>query len=173
MTRLPYLDESDAEVAPLVAEVVRTRGRMLNLFRAMLRSPAIAGPWIDLGTAVRYGSGLDDRTRELVICQVAARTGSAYEWHHHAHLASAAGVTAEQLDALPDPPPGRFDEDEAQLLAYVDRVIAGTVDDPVFEAMVERRGATATTEITATASFYVGVSRFLAAMGVEIDDPPA
>jgi alkylhydroperoxidase family enzyme len=172
LARLPYPDESSPDVAPLVDEVVRTRGKMLNLFRAMLHSPAIAGPWIDLGTAVRYGSGLDDRTRELVICQVAARTGSSYEWHHHAPVASAAGVSEEQLEALPDPPIGLFSSEEEMLLGYVDHVLDGAVDDDAFNTLVQLRGARGAAEITATACFYIGVSRFLSAMGVQVEDEP-
>ena len=173
MARIPYPDTTTPDLAPLAEEVRRTRGRLLNLFRALMHSPSIAEPWIHLGTAVRYGSGLGDRTRELVICQVAARTGSTYEWHHHSGAAAAAGVTAEQLDAVPDPPSGTFDAVEEQLLRYTDKVIAGSVDDETFHAMVDVHGERATTEITATVAFYIGVSRFLAAMDVEIENTEA
>lgn len=171
MARIPYPDTSSAELAELAEEVRRTRGQLLNLFRALMHAPAIAEPWVALGTAVRYGSGLDDRTRELAICQVAARTGCPYEWHHHAPLAAAAGVSQDQLGTLPDPPNGTFDLADEQLLRYADLVIAGSVDDQTFDAMVTQHGERRTTEITATIAFYISVSRFLSAMGVEIEDP--
>lgn len=169
MARIPYPDTSTGDLARLTDEVRRTRGMVLNLFRALMHAPRLAEPWLALGTAMRYESTLDDRTRELVICQIAARTESAYEWHHHAPLALAAGVDEDQLSALPDPSPGTFDEVETELVAFVDRVLTGTVDDDAFAALVARRGTEQATEVSATAAFYVAIARFLAAMGVEVE----
>lgn len=172
MARIPYPDTSQGELARLADEVRRTRGgQLLNLFRALMHAPAVAEPWLALGTAMRYGTTLDDRTRELLICQVAARTSSAYEWHHHAPRAGAAGVRDDQLAALPEPAPGTFDTADEQLLALVDGVLAGTVTDDQLAAMVDDRGSEQTTEIVATAAWYVAVARFLGAMGVEIERP--
>lgn len=169
MARIPYPDTSTGDLARVADEVRRTRGTLLNLFRALMHAPRLAEPWLALGTAMRYESTLDDRTRELVICQIAARTSSPYEWHHHAPLALAAGVEEVQLSALPDPPPGVFGEEETELVAFVDRVFAGTVDDDAFAVLVARRGTEQATEVSATAAFYVAVARFLAAMGVEVE----
>lgn len=169
MARIPYPDTSTGDLARVADEVRRTRGTLLNLFRALMHAPRLAEPWLALGTAMRYESTLDDRTRELVICQIAARTESAYEWYHHAPLALAAGVGEAQLSALPDPPPGAFDETETELVSFVDRVFAGTVSDDDFAAQVARRGTEEATEVSATAAFYVAVARFLAAMGVEVE----
>lgn len=147
---------------------MRTRGRLLNLFRAMLHAPAVAEPWVHLGSALRYGTGLDDRTRELAITQVAARTGSVYEWHHHAPLAAAAGVGRAQLAALPDwDGDALVDPADRQLLDYVDRVLDGRVDDDTFGRVVERFGTRGAVELTATVAFYLCVSRFLSALDVE------
>lgn len=173
MARIPYADTSTGDLARLADEVRRTRGgQLLNLFRALMHAPTLAEPWLALGTAMRYQSTLDDRTRELVICQIAARTESAYEWHHHAPLALAAGVREDQLAALPEPAPGTFDEAESELVAFVSHVFSGTVADDDFGSMVARHGTERTTEIVATSAFYVAVARFLAAMAVEIETDP-
>lgn len=171
MARIPYPDIDDDDRARITEEVLRTRGQLLNLFRALLHAPAVAEPWLNLGTAMRFGTGVSDRARELAICQVARRTDSAYEWHHHAHLAAQAGVPADHLASLPDwDASGLFDDQDSELLAYVDDVIAGEVDDQGFARIVERYGTEQAVELTATASFYVAVSRFLSAMNVEVED---
>lgn len=170
MARIPYPDTSTGDLAGLADEVRNRRGgKLLNLFRALMHAPTLARPWFALGTAMRYESTLDDRTRELVICQIAARTGSAYEWHHHAPLALAAGVQQDQLAALPEPAAGTFDEPEQALIGFVDHVFAGAVADDEFSAMAARHGTEQTTEIVATAAFYIAIARFLAAMDVEIE----
>lgn len=73
------------------------QGRLNGPFNALLYSPRIGQAVQELGTVVRYGSGLTPRAREISILEVARHTGSAYEWSTHVTAALAAGLTADEI----------------------------------------------------------------------------
>jgi alkylhydroperoxidase family enzyme len=168
----PKVDDDPGMVAAVAAEVSQQRhGTLPNLYRMLLHCPELAAGWLQLGTAVRYRSSLDDVLRELAICAVARICDSGYEWAHHAPLARRAGATEHQLASLPD------DLEDAALtparraaLAYVAGVARLDVSDAVFAAVAEHFSAAEVVELTATASYYAGVARFLGALQVDIDD---
>lgn len=171
MPHLPYpdLDADATRVAERTARGARD-GRLPNLYRMLLHSPQLATAWLGLGSHLRYHGALDDRTRELVTCLVGTRAGSAYELHHHAPLALKAGVSQEQLDALATwESSGLFDERERPLLAYVDATLDATVrPDDVRHMQAELTDAELV-ELTALVSYYLGVSRFVRALEVDIE----
>lgn len=170
MTRIPEapIDGPDADRVN-VARIAELRdGRVSTLYRTLLHSGEVASGWCALGTAVRYGSSLDDRLRELVICQVAGVTEATYEWRHHEPLARAAGVTADQLASLPT---WRgcvsFSDRDTAALQLADAVLVGAVDDEVFAAASAAFDRQELVEIVATSAYYLAVSRFLQAAGVD------
>ena len=89
---------------PQLVEALRQRrgGKLLNLDRMLLNSPAYAEGWNAFMGAVRSGLSLDARLRELAICAVAVLNRADYEWQQHAPLLLAAGGNQAQLDALRD-----------------------------------------------------------------------
>jgi alkylhydroperoxidase family enzyme len=44
---------------------------VINIYRLMLHSPALANAWFDLNQAVRYGTEIDGQSRELAVIRVA------------------------------------------------------------------------------------------------------
>lgn len=56
----------------------------------------------DYNNALRFSSSFDEQVIELTILAVARATGSRYVFAHHVQLAQKAGVTDEQMHALPD-----------------------------------------------------------------------
>ena len=66
----------------------------------LVRHPATGRPLQELATVLRFSGMLPDRAREAVILVVAAAWDDAHEWSSHAPLASAAGMTEDQLGAL-------------------------------------------------------------------------
>ena len=84
-------------------------GQLEGPFNAMLFAPGTGGPLLALGTAVRFGSGLTPRAREIATLAVAAHSGSAYELYAHERLGRQAGLTAAECTAVRDQrdlPPG-------------------------------------------------------------------
>lgn len=80
--------------------VVDDDGCLTGPFNAMLHAPAVGWAVQHLGSTLRFNGVLPDRTRELVICAVAAAHESGYEWHAHSRVAAAAGVTGKELEAV-------------------------------------------------------------------------
>ena len=174
MARLEFPDLGGSEaIDRLAAEIQRERGgRLPNLFLMQLHSPPLAAAWVQLGTAIRYQSKLESRLRELVICLVARLSGAEYEWHHHQPLALREGISAEQLEALPNwRGSGRFDARERAVLAYAEQVTQRLeVDDMTFAAVREQLDPREIVELTATVGYYGMVARFLLALQVDVDE---
>ncbi|QBI20484.1 carboxymuconolactone decarboxylase family protein [Egibacter rhizosphaerae] len=160
--------DADAEAVARIREL-RT-GRISTLYRTLLHAGNVAAAWCGLGTAIRWETSLDERTRELVTCLVAALFDADYEWANHAPLAERAGVAPEQLAALPQWRDAGFDAGDEAVLAFAEAVATGTVDDAVFDrasATLDRR---VLVEVAATAAYYVAVGRFLDAFEVGAAD---
>ena len=174
MARLDYVDPATLpeDLQPLAARITAERsGRILNLYKMLLNSPPVADGWRAMGTAVRQKAILPGRYRELAICQVARLTRAAYEWHHHEPIARREGLSAEQLEALPDwRGKSCFDDREQAVLAYAEAVTRDIeVDDATFSAVRERFTPREIVELTATIGFYNLVARFLVALKIDID----
>lgn len=75
-------------------------GALHGPFGAMLHAPGLGGALQELGSAVRYRSSLTDREREIAILQVAAATECEFEQWAHERIGQAAGVTADEVEAL-------------------------------------------------------------------------
>jgi 4-carboxymuconolactone decarboxylase len=170
--RIPLapVDGPDA-ATDAVAQISALRsGRISTLYRTLLHSGPIAAGWCELGTAVRYHSGLDDRLRELLTCLAASMTGAAYEWANHEPLALEAGASREQLDSLPQwQTCSTFSERDRAALQLADAVVRGDVSDADLALAREHFDERGLVEIAATAAYYLAVSRILQAFGVEPD----
>lgn len=170
MVRVPPAPiEGDEADAANVARIQDLRnGEVSTLYRTLLHSGDMAAGWCSLGTAVRWSSSLDDRLRELLTCHVARLTGASYEWRSHRPLALAAGVSEAQLASLPtwrDEP--SLDQRDRAALAFGEAVVDGRVDDELFVATGEIFDRREVVEIAITAAYYLSISRFLHACGVE------
>ena len=87
-----------AEAAGVPAELADR-----NVFRLLLRRPALAKAVNDLLYSLLFDATLDDRIRELVIMRIGWATGSDYEWTQHWSVAQQAfGCSPEDLQAVRD-----------------------------------------------------------------------
>ncbi|XUR32146.1 hypothetical protein ACQY74_000173 (plasmid) [Rhizobium leguminosarum bv. trifolii] len=66
----------------------------------MLHVPALGLPLQELGAAIRYGTRLSDRVREIAILCVAAETDSAFERYAHERVGRAVGLGETELNDL-------------------------------------------------------------------------
>ncbi len=85
---------------PQLFRLVDDAGGLEGPFNAMLASPAVGMALQRLGSAIRYETGLSDRSREIAILTVAAARGSEFEWYAHERVARDAGLTEDELAAL-------------------------------------------------------------------------
>ena len=169
MARLPYIEEADhPELAPLVARIKAERGKLLDLYKLLLHSPAVMEGWLALFTAIRQKAKLGGRYREFAILRVALLNGADYEYQAHLPFALKEGASEAQIAALPAwQVSSSFDAAERALLAYTDAMTKQIqVPDALFEAVRAHFDEQELVELTATIAGYNLVSRFLEAMQV-------
>ena len=171
MARVPLLDDtSHPELKPLADRIRAERGgRLFNLYRVLLNNPRIAEGWLALFTAIRQESELNGRYRELAIMLVAVLNCAEYEYVQHIPFALKAGLTEEQLDALPDwRNSNLFEEADRAVLEYAEAMTRSIqVPDPVFAAVARHFDTRQTLELTVTVAGYNLVSRVLEALQVD------
>jgi alkylhydroperoxidase family enzyme len=172
MARVPLIEERDhPELAELIAKIRGARGgRLINIYRLMLHSPALASAWFDLNQAVRYGTEIDGQSRELAIIRVAILNDVEYVQRAHGPAyALKEGLTAEQVSAIANwQGSNLFSEPQRALLAYTD---AMTREIDVSEAAVkelrEHFSERQTVELTMLIGAYNMLTRFLKALRVD------
>lgn len=88
-------------------------GGLRGPFAAMLLSPPVGDAVQRLGAALRYGSVLPPRAREIATLLVAHHCGSAYEWSAHAVHGARAGLSDDEIASLRTARPRTADAVEA------------------------------------------------------------
>jgi AhpD family alkylhydroperoxidase len=175
MARVPLIEPAADHPAAALAERIRAErgGKMLNLYRALLNSPAFAEGWLNLLSTVRNRSSLPGSTRELVILRVAQLNGADYEFSVHRPIAIKEGVNPAQIEALAQwAQSAVFDERERAVLQLTDTMTRHVqVPDEVFAPLPAWFSAQQLVELSVTVAAYNMVSRFLEA--VRVDHDPA
>src|ERR671919_1246261 len=124
MARATLINEKDRpELSEVIAKIKGARGgRLINIYRLMLHSPALANAWFDLNQAVRYSTEIDGQSRELAVIRVAILNEVEYVVRAHGPAyALKEGLTPEQVDELADwKTSGLFSDKQRALLAYTD-----------------------------------------------------
>lgn len=173
MARIPYIEGSeDPALAPAVGRLkAGRRGELINIYKLLLHSPALAESWYDHVSATRWKTALDGRLRELAIIRVAHANNYQYALRQHVpSIALADGVSLEECDALRDWRPSPFfDARERSALAYVDAMIAAPdVSDTVFEALRPHFNEREIVELTVLVGTYIMHNRVFTALKVDL-----
>lgn len=160
-------------VAPIRA---RRGGMLLEIDRQLLHSAPLAEGWNHLLGAIRERFAVPAKLRELAICAVATLNDAPYELAHHAPALLRAGGTTEQLEALraPDAAAGRGDLFDPIELATLRLTLEMTQRVEVTEDTFARaRHALGDdrlmVELVATIAAYNMVSRFIVALGIDVE----
>lgn len=184
MTRQPrllpgQLDEEQAALYRSITEGPRSRGprlfdladadgALLGPFGGFLIAPKIGDALQKLGAAVRYGTRLTDRTREMAILAVAASWDNAFERQAHEAVGRACGVTDAELDAIEA---GRLpqlaDPVEAAALRLTAALLEGDVDDETWAACLPPLDEGIVLELVALVGYYSTLALQMRAFRVE------
>ncbi len=172
MARVPLLEEKQhPDLAPIVGKIKGARGgRLINIYRLMLHSPALASAWFELNQAVRYGTEIDGQNRELAVIRVAILNDVEYiQRAHGPAYALKEGLTPEQVAALANWQPSKlFSERQRALLAYTDSMTRSIdVPDEVFTELRRHFSERQTVELTMLIGAYNMLTRFLKALKVD------
>lgn len=172
MARVPLIEETKhPELAESIAKIKGARGgRLINIYRLMLHSPALANAWFDLNQAVRYGTEIDGQSRELAVIRVAILNGVEYVQRAHGPAyALKEGLTPEQVAALWDWRASQlFNAQQCALLAYTDAMTENIeVTDDVFDNARKHFSERQIVELTMLIGAYNMLTRFLKALKVD------
>ena len=172
MARVPLLKESDhPELADTIGKIKGARGgRLINIYRLMLHSPALANAWFDLNQAVRYGTKIDGMCREIAVIRVAILNGVEYvQQAHGPAYALKEGLTPAQVTAIADwRPSNLFSAPQRALLAYTDAMTREIdVADEVFAELRKHFSERQVVELSMLIGAYNMLTRFLKALRVD------
>ena len=177
MARVSLIDEHNRpELSGLIAKIRGARGgRLLNIYRMMLHSPALAGGWFELNQAVRFNTEVDGQSRELAVMRVAILNGVDYIVHAHgSNYALKEGLSPAQVHGLTEwSASGLFSDQQRALLAYVDAMTRQIdVPDKIFEAVRTHYNERQIVELTMLVGAYNMLTRVLKALEID-SEPPA
>ena len=172
MARVPLIDEKAIpQLSDLVGKIKGARGgRLINIYRLMLHSPALANAWFDLNQAVRYETEIDGQSRELAVIRVALVNKVEYVVRAHGPAyALKEGLTPAQVEAVADWKPSKlFSAQQRALLAYTD-AMTREIDVPenVFKEIRNHFSERQVVELTMLIGAYNMLTRFLKALKVD------
>ena len=177
MARVPLIQEQDhPEFAELIEKFrAGRRGRLINIYRMLLNSPALAESWFNHSNAVRWKTTLDGRLREIVIIRMGHLAKSQYVLRQHVpSLALADGMTLEECDALADwRATTLFSARERAALAYADTMTRDVeVPDTIFAEVARHFDPRQTVELTVLIGTYNMNARVLQALRLDLEPPP-
>ena len=176
MARVSLIGEADhPELADTIAKIKGARGgRLINVYRLMLHSPALANAWFEFNQAVRYGTEIDGQCREIAVIRVALLNNVEYVQRAHGPAyALKEGLTPEQVTAIADWQPSKlFNDKQRALLAYTDTMTREIdVPDSLFAEVRRHFSERQTVELTMLIGTYNMFTRVLQAL--KIDPEPS
>jgi alkylhydroperoxidase family enzyme len=176
MSRIPYIDDAEhPEIADLVARIsAGRRGSLINVYRLLLHSPAIAATWFEHINAVRKKTNLSGRLREILIIYIALMNRTDYVIAQHVpSLAQADGVSLAECEALRDwRASDFFNNEERTALAYAEAMTQSiVVSDEVFAALRPHFDDRAIVELSVLIGTYNMHTRVMQALQVDPENP--
>ncbi len=141
---------------PQLFPLVDEEGCLTGPFNAFLLQPAVGSPLQGLGAALRFGTSLTDRAREIAILLVAAHGESAFELYAHEAIGRHVGLTERELEGLRAGEVDALADGDERAVADVVRslLVSGDLDDAAFTAAEQRLGRAVLFELTTLVGYY-------------------
>lgn len=176
MSRVPSLSRDDAASVhqqPLWDRLEAERKMpTANIFRSLANAPVLLDAFLSYANAMRDGSLLSPKLRELAILSVGHATGSEYEIAHHQSHGRKAGLSDEQLAAVADgQDPELFDEAERAVIALArESTIKVNVSDASWAAAAKHLDDQQMVELTLTIAWYNSGVRVMGLLGIDLEE---
>lgn len=174
MARVKYLQRSDLEGANDALFDRLERERKLptaNIFRALANAPVLLDQFLSYANAIR-GSEISPKLREMAILTVGHCTSSEYEIAHHQSHGLKAGISPEQLKAIPDfETSPLFNAEERAVMALAKEStmhvnVSAQTWDKLAAFMNERQQV----ELVLNIAWYNSGVRIMGALAIELED---
>ncbi len=172
MARVSLIEpDAHPDLAPII-EKIRSgrRGTVINVYKLLLHTPAIAEVWLDLINAARWKVDLDGRLREIVIVRVGYLNRCSYVVKQHVPVhTTPVGLTQAECDALADwHASAFFDARERAVLAFTDASTRDVdVPNAVFEALRGHFSERQIVELTVLVGTYNMHTRMCQALEID------
>jgi 4-carboxymuconolactone decarboxylase len=172
MSRLPVLRPADLDASrrdlydriaggpratgPQLFALTDDEGGLNGPFNAMLYAPPVGDALQALGAAVRYGTAMSDRIREIAILAVAAHWDSEFERYAHEAIGRAVGLTETEITALREETVDAFGEPtELAALTLVRALLARSdLDDTEYGRAQAQLGPAMIVELSTLVGYY-------------------
>jgi 4-carboxymuconolactone decarboxylase len=132
-------------------------GGLAGPFNAMLYAPPVGHALQGLGVAIRFGTQLAARVREMAILVVAQAWDSAYERESHELIGRDAGLTETEIEALRAGTDPGFTAKEEQVAYSVVRALTSPgadLDDAEYDTAVNVLGEQSLVELSSLVGYY-------------------
>jgi AhpD family alkylhydroperoxidase len=175
MSRVPALSRDAAAAAdqqPLWDRLEAERKvPTANIFRALANAPVLLDAFLSYANAMRDGSTLSPKLRELAILAVGHATGSDYEIAHHQSHGRKAGLSDEQLAAVAGFESATvFDDAERAVMALArESTTKVQVSDAAWAAAAEHLDDQQMVELTMTIAWYNSGVRIMGLLDIELE----
>jgi AhpD family alkylhydroperoxidase len=175
VARVPYLARDDATPeTKAVWDRVEAERKMptANIFRAMANAPVLLDAFLSYANALRDGSELSPKLRELAILTVGHVTGSEYEVAHHQSHGRKAGITEEQLAAIPEfETSNLFDDVERAVMRLAKESTAKVaVSESCWAAAEAYLGDKKMVELALTIAWYNSGVRIMGMLDIDLEE---
>jgi 4-carboxymuconolactone decarboxylase len=149
--------------------LVDAGGRLQGPPAIWVLSPPFGLPLQQLGAAVRFGSQLPVRAREIAILLVGHHHRSAFELYAHTRAAAAVGLAEVDQAVLADGgTPAGLSDVESSALRVTRRILdSGTLDDREFRDAVGALGEAGLFELVTIVGWYTMLAWQLAVFDVQ------
>lgn len=141
---------------PQVFRLLDDEGRLEGPFNAFLLQPELGSALQALGSAVRYGTSLEDRAREIAILVVAAVWQCDFEVYAHEAVGRSVGLTDAELTGLRSATYDVLAAPDERALARTVHTLAtrGDLDDEEYAAAVAMLGLPQLFEVLTLVGYY-------------------
>ena len=158
---------------PQAFSLTDSGGQLVGPFNAMLLSPELGRSLQALGAAVRYGTGLTDREREIAILIVASAWDSAFERYAHEAVGRAVGLTIDEMVSIRSRTVEAFRGRERRVAETVHALAgSGDLDDAAYRVVVDELGEDVLFQLTTLVGYYATLALQLRVFGVAAPEAP-
>ncbi len=158
-------------IARISARAAKTTAP-LNLFTTMGRNRGMFRRWLRFAGTLMPRGGLPRIDTELVILRVSHRTGAEYEAVHHRRMGRAAGLSADQVEAVTaeDVASGPWSTRQRLLLQAVDELHDDDrISDETFAGLRQELSDQDLVELCMLAGHYSMLAGLINSLGIESD----
>lgn len=175
MARIPTV-ASKTDMAPeqqhVFDQVMAVFGRVRGPFSVLLHSPKLAETLLPMVPMAREGLIIDPQLRQIAVLAAVRERDANYVWAAQVDVARRVGLREDVIDLLrtKDDPAG-LPAEERDIVVYMRQLMrTNRVEQPTFDALLQRHGVQWLVELTAVANFYVALCGVVNAFDVPL--PP-